>query len=166
MLRHNKKGSAVDVIFVAVVLLVFAMVTLLGFTITSKFDDKIQDIAFIPQEAKDSTDTLKGHYTGIMDNVILLLLGVLVISSFILAYLVKLHPIFLPFYILVFFFIVVFAGVLSNIYQEMAESPQLSPYADQLTFTTQLLYFLPFVVAIIGILVMVATYKLGDSMGG
>ena len=159
---YNKKASATDVIFIAVVMLVFAMFALLGFTIVSKFDAQLDERTDIPQRALDSTETMKNHYTGVMDNVILLLLILLVMSSFVLASLVKISPIFIPFYFLALIFIIIFAGVLSNIYQEMAGNDELGVYADKLTFTTQILFYLPFIVGIIGFIVMVATYKLGD----
>ena len=162
-LGTNKKGSALDLILIAAGLLVFAMVSLIGYKIVSEFETQIAAQPLMPTEAIASTAEMKGHFTGVVDNSILFLVMGLAIGSFILASMVRIHPIFIPLYIILLVFIIFFCGIYSNIYQGMAETAQLSTEAAELTTITHVLTYLPLIVGIIGIILMIVMYKLWSN---
>lgn len=163
--KLNKKGSLQDLIILGVVFLTFAISILLGFRIMSDLQDKTQDIPLIANnlEATQSTATLVGSFTGVFDNAFLFLVIGASIASLVLASLVRVHPIFIPFFILGLVFVVFLSGIASNIYQEMAANTELVDYADQLTFVSLIMGKLPFFVGIIGTVLMVVTYKLWQN---
>ena len=71
-LMKNKKGSLIDMIFIAVGLVVFAVAVLISFKVVSEFNTNIQANADIPTEAKTAVNTLEGHYSGVLDKTFLL----------------------------------------------------------------------------------------------
>lgn len=164
-LRRNKRGSIQDVMFVAVAMLFFSMVLLIGFKITSSFNDELQSSPAIAQfdtdsRARDSSTSLLGFYPGIIDDSFLFLTIGLSMIALIFAALVRVHPIFIPFFFIALLIVIFLSGVFSNIYQEMAGNPNLATEAAQLTFTSLIMEFLPFIVGIIGIILMVVMYKM------
>jgi len=164
MLRKlNKKGSIQDMVFIGVVLLFLAMIVLFGFKIVSEFNDKVQTMPGMPESAKASTTSLLSNYSGTIDNTFLLLTIGLAIGALILASLVRVHPIFIPFFWISLIFVIFICGILSNIYQETAAAEQLAPLADQLTFISHILEYLPLIVGVIGHILMAVLYKLWSN---
>lgn len=156
----NKKASLQDIALIAAVLLFFGMIVLFAFKITGAFNDKVQAMTDMPAKAKTASQTLTNHYSGAMDYGFLLLAIGLGIATLILAALVRIHPVFIPLYFIGLLFVIILCGVFSNIYQEMAGDSNLITYADQLTFTSHILNYLPLVVGVFGILLMIVMYKL------
>ena len=161
--KLNKKGSLPDIIFIGVVLTVVAISILFGFKIISEFKTNIDTNDNIPTEAKTAVTSLQGNYSGVLDNTFLILLIGMMIAALILASLVRVHPIFIPFFWIALLFVIFICGVLSNIYQEMAATTQLSAQADQLTFITNILEYLPLIVGIFGHVLMIIMYKLWQN---
>jgi len=161
--KMGKKGSLIDLIFIAIGLLLFAVVTLVAFKITSEFNDHIQTNDAIPAVAKDSTSTLVGHYSGTLDKSFLFLCIGMAMATFVLASLVRIHPIFIPFFIIALLFVIFFAGIFSNLYQEMAATPELAAQAEQLVFISHILTYLPFIVGILGTILCIVMYKLWNN---
>lgn len=158
----NKKGSLQDIFFIGIVLLVFSVSILISFVMVSNFNDKIQDLEIVqdsPVVGAASAQILT-NFTGSLDNGFLLLTIGLSIGALILASLVRIHPIFIVFFIIALVFVIFFSAIVSNIYQAMAVHPQLSEFAGQLTFVTLIMNFLPLFIGIIGTLLMVVSYKL------
>lgn len=155
----NKKGSIVDLVLIGVGLLVFGIAVLLSFKIVNSFNTEVQTNADIPAEAKTSTTQFAGHYSGIIDNSFLFLVIGLAIGAFILAAMVRIHPIFIPIFFIALLFIIFMCGVFSNIYQEMAATTELASEANQLIFISYILEYLPFIVGLLGIVLMIVMYK-------
>lgn len=144
-------------------IVVLSVVVLLGFTIASFFDEQIQANDLIPSDAKNTSTELISHYPGIIDNIFLFFVVMLAIAVIALAALVRVHPVFLIFFIIALFILILLSAVLSNIYQEMAANSTLITFADQLTFFSLILNALPFIVAVIGVTVMIILYKVGGG---
>ncbi len=157
--RLHKKGSLQDLILFGVILLFFGMVLLIGFKITSEINNQLQASDFITADGKDAANTLTNYYPTVLDNSFLFLAIGMSIVTLILASLVRIHPIFIPFFIIGLIIVIFVSGIFSNIYQEMAANTELTALADQLTFTSKILTFLPFIVGIIGTLLMIVLYK-------
>jgi len=161
----NKKGSIQDLIFVGVILLFASMVILIGFKVSSEFNTQIQDSPIIDEfdvgsNAQVASASLVSNYSGVIDNTFLLLAIGISIITLVLAALVRVHPMFIPFFLLGLLIVIFMSGVFSNIYQEMAADPNLSAQADQLTFISYIMEYLPFIIGIFGFLLMAVTYKL------
>lgn len=159
----RKKGSIQDILYVGMVILFLGFLLLIGFTIMSNVNDQVQSNSAIDALGKTASSDLTSDYTGIMDNMMLVLIVGLGIGAIVLASLVRVHPIFLVLFIIMLIVIIFFSAIFSNIYQTAAENPALTAYADQLTFTSLILEFLPFIVGIFGFIVMIVLYKVGQG---
>lgn len=155
----NKKGSILDLIFIGVFLLIFAVGTLLVFYVSDTINDKLQSMDEINDRAKGSYATINGLYSGVIDNSFLFLTVGLSIVSIILASLVRFHPVFFVFFIIALAIIIFISIVFSNIYLEMANVPELQATADKLVFTTNIMWLLPWIVGIIGTMLSIIMYK-------
>ena len=159
---NGKRGSLADLPLVAGLLLGFALIVVLGFKFMAELDDNLQSQPddLVTSDAKTASTSLRNHYTGIIDNSFLFFTVFLAIATLVLAALVRIHPIFIPFFMIGLVIVIFLSGVVSNIYQEAAANGEISAQADQLTFITTIMNILPFIVGIIGILLMIVQYKL------
>lgn len=144
-------------------MLFFGVVVLISFKIVTEFNTNIQANADIPANAKTATTSLLGYFPGVIDHMFLFLTIGLALVSLALAALVRVHPIFLPFFLIALGFVIFFSGLFSNIYQTMAANAVLSTEAAQLTFISHILEYLPIIVGVFGTILMVVLYKLGDG---
>ena len=158
-LIKNKKGSVLDLILIGSICLAFAFFILIGFKISTEINTQIQSMDVIPAEGKLAANNLVGNYTTSIDYGFLFFIVGLSIVVLILAALVRIHPIFIVFYIIGLVFVIFFAGIFSNIYQEMADSTEFVALSNQLLFVDKIMTFLPWFVAVVGTLLCIITYK-------
>lgn len=156
---YSKKGSVLDMLWIGIGITMFAASLLFGYKIYNEFNTQIQGNPDYVAGQNIST-AVGSHYTGTMDNMFMFLTIALCIGSLILAALVRVHPIFIPIFIIVMILVIFFAGILSNIYTEMAETPNLSTEANALTKTSFIMTRLPLIIGIIGFVLMMVMYKL------
>jgi len=162
-IRNSKKGSLIDMVFIVIGLLVFTTSVLMGAKIAGEWSDKVALMPGMPAEAVASSAAMSAHYSGVVDHTFLLLTIGLAMGAFVLASLVRVHPIFLPFFLIALVFVIFFAGVFSNVYQGMAENAALSSTADELVFISNIMTFLPFIVGILGSVLAVVMFKLWSN---
>jgi len=156
----NKKGSIQDIIFVGIMLLVLAISTLFGFLFVSNINDQFQANDIVTASGKTASQSLTNNFPGVIDNSFLLLAIGMALAVLILAALVRVHPIFIPLFLIGLIFIIFFSGVFSNIYQGIAANPNMVAYSSQLTFTTTILTYLPLLTGVFGMLLMIVMYKM------
>jgi len=158
--RKNKKGSLADISMIGVVLLFLSILLLVGFKVTSELNDRFQASPIPDAKGKASSAQLTDYYPGVIDNTFLFFAVGLAMVTLMLAAMVRVHPIFIPFFFIGLIVLIFLTGIFSNIYQEMAADSNLAGYAAELTFTTTLMENLPLIVGVFGILLMIVMYKL------
>jgi len=159
----NKKGSILDLVYIGMILVFFSVVILIGLKIATSFNDNIQANADIDTTTKAQTDSVTAKMTYTMDNTFLYLTILMCIVMLILAAMVAVHPIFIVIYFVTWIFTIFLAGVFSNIYQTMATNSELSTLANDLPFILGIMTYLPLIIGIIGIVLMVVMYKVGNQ---
>jgi len=159
MVNTGKKGSILDLGLIIGIALFLSIIILMGYTFMSKINSKVLSMDVMTPEAKNASVKLTNEYTTSIDNSFLVIFVLLNIGMLILAMLVRVHPIFIPIFIIALLFIILLAGILSNVYTEMASNPELIAYANDLTMTTSVMTYLPFITGIFGIVLMVVMYK-------
>ena len=98
----NKKGSLLDVILIGAVLLVFSFLSIFGYYFSSQFSRAIGNYT---GNSSDTTQAVTNAYQiteifpTVFDNMFLFFAIFLSIGSLILASLVRVHPIYLVFFI-------------------------------------------------------------------
>ena len=158
-IKQNKKGSVQDLLLVGVSLFVLSLVILICFRISTSLNTEFQASDQIDSHGKAAHQQITNMYPGIIDNSFIFVTVMLSISALILAALVRIHPIFLPIYIIAWLFVIFLCAVFSNAYQEMAASPDFAALAAQMTFMNQVMTTLPFIIGIVGALLAIVMYK-------
>jgi len=163
-IRRNKKGSLLDIIFIAMAITFFSIVVLIGLKIATEFETNIDtnDI-FAAGEAREQVELTRVKYTNTIDNMFLFLMIFLAIAVLVLAALVRIHPMFIPFYFIGWIITIFLSGIFSNIYQGMVTNTTLSSVATQLTFMDGVMRAIPIIVGIFGMMLMVVQYKLWQA---
>ena len=163
-LKLNKKGSLLDIVFIALALTFFSIVVLVGLKIATEFEDNIDaNPLFAAGEARTHVESTRVKYTNTIDNTFLFLLIFMAIATIALAALVRVHPIFIPFYFIGWVIIIFLSGIFSNIYQAMAADTNLVAIANELTFISNIMIALPIIVGVFGTLLMAIQYKLWSA---
>jgi len=163
-LRKGKKGSIQDLVLVMSILLTISIVTLIAFKVSDSLNEQISTDASIAKydingDARQSMSRINALYPNVIDNSFLFLTVGLAMVALVLASLVRIHPIFFIFFLFILVIIIFMCGVFSNIYQGMAEQPELVDLAASLIFTTNIMRFLPFIVGTIGMVLSIVMYK-------
>lgn len=163
--KLGKRGSLQDIVMIAVTLFAIALIGLIAFKVSDSINTEIQSSADIPTEGKTAMNTITNYYPGVIDNSYMLLVFVLAISTLITASLVRIHPVFIIFFIIGLLTIIFVCGALSQTYSEIASHPELSSLANNLTFITYTMRFLPIIIGVIGTLLAIIMFKANRSEG-
>lgn len=156
----NRKGSIVDLIYMGLVLLIFSIIVLIGLNVGQSFQTQIKTMAILDSDGQAAVDQTVAGYAHTIDFSFLFLAIFIGLVTLILAAMVRVHPIFIIFFIIGWIFTVFLCGIFSNVYQSMAGQSQLIDTANQLVLITKIMEYLPLIVGIFGIILMVVMYKL------
>ena len=159
MKRMNKKGSIVDLVFMAIVLFFFAMVVLVGLKIGSAVKDNIVSMTGLDATGTAAVESSVTNYKYTINGAFMFLMIFMVVATLALAALVRVHPIFIPFFFIGWIFIIFLCGIFSNVYTSMAEDANFVSTASDLGIITGILRFLPLIIGVIGIILMTVMYK-------
>ena len=165
-LIKNKKGSMEDVIFITIIISIFAIFVLVVAYVMPQITDKIRDSPIgdnaASASALDYSDTLSAKL-----NVVFLIVFVgLLMGMLVSAFLIEAHPIFIPIFI-IFLGFAVFAGVImSNVYEKFAENSELAATALQNTYVGAVLDNYVLVIIVVGVLSMILTFGKSRLFGG
>jgi len=158
-IKRNKKGSVQDLLYVGITLFAFAMVILICFRISTSLNTEFQASDYVDAKGKAAHQQITNMYPGIIDNSFIFVTIILSIGALIMAALVRVHPIFLPIYLIAWIFVIFMCSIFSNAYQEMATNPDMAALAAQMTFMNQVMTTLPFIIGIVGALLAIVMYK-------
>ena len=140
MRRLNKKASAVDLFFVAIALVFLSVSILIGTKIATKFHEGISENPTFQNDAPNAiayTNDAINNYTFSVNSGFLFLTVFFVIATLTLAALVRIHPIFIP------IFIIALMESTGSMYGMMHN----------------IMVGLPFIVGVLGIILMIVMYK-------
>lgn len=158
-LRANKKGSIQDLVYIFVSLVSIAILILIVFKVSNEMNIKFQASSDINARGKSAFNSINNMYSGVLDNSFLILAFGLGIVALVFAMMVRVHPVFLVFFVIILAIIIFVCGVFSNLYQKMANDPELVSVAVQLTFIDNIMTYLPFIIGVFGFLLAIVMYK-------
>lgn len=159
----SKKGSVLDILWMAIIMLSFAMVVLICFKVYDALDDEFQVHPDIGATERSMSRQVRSIFPGVLDNSFLFLnIGLALVALF-MATMVRFHPVFFVMFILVLAFIIFFAAIFANIYDEIATDPELVDLADELTFINLIMVNLPIIVGVLGTLISIVMYKVRSA---
>jgi len=163
-LRKNKKASLMDILFIAFIGTIFAIVALLGLKIATSINDEINERTDIfNTQAIEQTNSVVVKYENAIDSGFLVLTIGLGLFALILAALVRVHPIFIPLYFIGWIAVIFMSGIFSNIYQGISDQSVIAGTTASLTFIDTIMVAIPLIVGIFGILLMIVQYKIWSA---
>lgn len=161
----NKKGSVIDILYIILVLFGLSIVLLVGFkmysNITNDLAAQYPDVASATL-AQSSLQQMFLNY----DKLLMFIFVMGIIGTVILAFFLDSHPVFTIIAVIVLILFTLFAGVLSNLYEDIEQSPSLQNEVAQYPITSFFWLHLPKFTVLSIVVVIVVTFAKGRSQGG
>jgi len=155
-LRNNKKGNMIlDGSLVLVVLFVFALILIYGFSLFNEINDEMQSEEDLSDMSKDLMTEKVAEYPSLFDGLYAVVIIVLWATVMIASFFIDAHPIFWIFTVLLSIFLIIGAGMLSNIFEETMTDVAFASYTTSFPITyytaTHLVEFIIAIVLSIGL---------------
>ena len=158
-MARNKKGSIQDIAYFIGMIIAISILFLFGYKMMSALNDGFQASDQITDDGKVAFERINSLYPGVMDNSILIVAAVLMIGTLGLAMMIRVHPIFIIFFMIFLIALVIVAAVCSNVYLGMANTEGMTEFAEGMPIMTFVVGYLPWIVAIFGIILAIFMYK-------
>ena len=166
----GKKGTVLDMFFIMIIMLVFAMFILMSTFIWSEISPMFLDAFAGSTEAGNVTQQVSTSYQT-FDYMFLFLFFMLNMTPVLIAVLVRHHPIFLVINIIVLLIFMYLAPLMSNVMREFWLAPEFAQFAvgggGFVTFNTmtRVFQYLPYISMGISVILMVVMF-VKDPMSG
>jgi len=132
-LRNDKRGSLVDMVFIAVMIFAFAIVCITGYAILQKYNEQVSAEDTMSELGKNMTLDAQNNYGNIFDGIMIFVVVGLAVALIVSVMVIKTHPSFLW----VSLFLLIIFGVLFFVMQETwKEISEEDLYATQTNATT------------------------------
>jgi hypothetical protein len=158
MLRSKKGSSFFDVFFIGIVFLILAVTVVVGYHILSEFNDNVQASGDFNAEAKAVSASNKTNFLEVFDKFFLVGIIGLGIGLIVGATLLNTHPSFFLGAIVLLGFLVFFAGVMSNTYEDFANDPTITDASDDFIILPWVFDNYPKILVVIGIFMLVGLF--------
>lgn len=156
---NKKKGNAVlDTLTILVIIVTFAMISIMGMKIFSDVDTEIQTNNEMGTEAKNISGDLYDKYPRLLDNMILFAFVLLVAFTIISVFMLDTHPIFFILTVIMLLSVFIVAMLLGNSYNDVMQEDDFSPYANQFTYTTWLMTHILQLMIAVGFIVAITLF--------
>ena len=153
----NKKGDIADFMYIMVFLLVLAMSMLICYKVINAWNSNIG--GFADSYGIQASNEIEDMMPSTIDNSYLLLVIGLCIITLILASMTYFHPVFFVLFIIFVPIIILIGGILSTIYQTMADTPEFIYLSDKLMYTSLIMKYLPIIIGVFGFILAIIMYK-------
>jgi len=150
----NKKGSISDMIFLIILLVVVATITVVSWKMYKAVDDNLQSSNQISAEGKAISTSLRGRFTAVNDNIFLIVMVGMLIAVVAGAWFIAVHPALFWVSIPIIVFIVFLGSIYGNVFQNIVTSGFSGEIADfpiMQFVMNNFVYFITFFVLIIAI---------------
>jgi hypothetical protein len=164
----NKRGSISDIAFLIIFLIGFAIFILVAGYVVPQITGALDDSPIGNNSASHSALSFTESLAGRFDNILLIMFVGIVIGVFITSFMIESNPIFVPIYILLLGFLVLFAVIMENVYEAFNTGVLASTYATH-TMTNYLLTHLVYITIAVGCLSMILIFarpRIFSGMGG
>jgi hypothetical protein len=159
-IKHNKKGSLEDLPYILTVIFFFAVVVLIGVYFLGKLNTQIQASSGFNPDSKALVSNIDHKVATTQNNIFIFFAVTIGMVAIILASTVRIHPIFLLFFILGLIVLLIVVGALSQGYQQLTAGPLGDgDGAGRLPFIVAIMNHLPLLIAVIATFMMIIMYR-------
>ena len=162
---QSKKGFIGDLMTITFFMFIIAIFILVAYLVMSNVNDAFQatDDDQITPRGKTIMQTQTTNFTTTWDSFFGFMLVAASIAAVISAFLIDVHPVFLPLSILVIAIFIGVGAIISNAYYEIESDDAFSVFAEDFTIMHYIMNHLPYYIAIQGFLISIALYAKSRS---
>lgn len=164
---ENKKG-VFDIIYLLVILFGVALIGLFVFYLADQFSEGYQDMSEIQETtyAKSFVDSWRASLPYILDGLVFFFFLGMVVSLLIAAVRTNFSPLVIGLFIVLFLLTILIASGLVNMYRGIADSDDISDFADQLTFTNIMFSrYTPLIIMVLSTVILIVMWgKSGNQI--
>jgi hypothetical protein len=165
MKSWGKRGQGFEnMVMLVIVVTVFAFVLLFAIAIFGTINDNLHVSQLLPASSLDVMQRTFNVYHSTVDGMSMFILIGMSIGLIIGAALMLVHPIFVVFYIIGLLFLTFTSAILSNLFQEMTATAELSGAAALMPVTSVIMGWLPVFVFIFGVVVGAVGFKIRSTI--
>jgi len=159
------KGSMVDMIYIVVIIFIFAVSIILSYFVLTEFGTQLNATGNMFNTTV-AMEIVSGGQAGLrtFDYVFFIITMFLGIGVIILGFNVGSHPIFFVVTLILLVVCLMLGAILSNIFQEIISTSLLTPTANLMTNVTLVMQNLPVIILSISVVLIIVIYS--RSRGG
>ena len=165
-MKMNKKGAIEDVVLIAILLFVTAIVFLFAFflqdTIASNISPAFENIT---ANSSIGITAVTGIFHNTLNYVYLAAFMALLIALCITAFMTPTHPIFYVFSVIIFIALMIVSVIMSNVYESVSGITELATAKATLTIPDYIMGHLPLISIAIGVLLAVILFSRSQQGG-
>lgn len=169
--RRNKQSKCMkkditEIFFATLILFVFAIMSLISYNILANFNNVVQDNDLLGDVGSDIVSQHTTKFPATFDNAFAFIfvgLGLILVIS---AFMVRNHPIFFVFIMIVFALFIIVNAVLANVYEDFASQSDLAELRDEFPIQEYIMGLFPFFIFFLSLVVAIIQYSKDYSRGG
>jgi hypothetical protein len=147
-----------DSLLIVIVLIAFAMFTIVGYRVFNDLNDDIQADPDLSNQTKTVVENAHTAYPNTMDNGFLIILGLFWILTIVASVMIDSHPMFLVISIILFILVLGLGMMLSNSFQEFASDSEYSGFDASFPITFWVISHLLHVLLVYGATILIAMF--------
>jgi hypothetical protein len=126
-MKKNKKGNVIfDTLIVIIVLIVFSLVSILGYKIYNDFNADLQADADINEYAKNMSAEMNTRFPSIFDGAFVFLFILLWVFIIVSSFMIDTHPIFFVCTAVISVFIIIVAASMANAWNDVTQDEEFA----------------------------------------
>jgi hypothetical protein len=154
----NKKGFVQDMIFLAVIMLVFAITAIFGSHVFNEVNDGLQASDSMDNNSKDLIQENVDRYSGVWDGLFLALVIIIGISVVVAVSLLPTHPLFFFAGVIIAAFALIGIAIMGNAYDDVSQETVIADDVAGLPVINWLMSHIVEVLAVIIIIGLIVMY--------
>jgi hypothetical protein len=158
-MKRNKKGNVIfDTLLIIVVLIVFSLVSILGYKIYSDFNTDLQADEDMNEYAKNMSADMNTRFPSIFDGAFVFLFILLWVFVIISSFMIDTHPIFFVCTAIISVFIIIIAASMANAWNDVTSDEEFASLLVDFPFTVYIIQHYVMYVVILMFTAMVALF--------
>jgi hypothetical protein len=134
--NRKKKGNAViEGVTVIIVITVFSMLSIIGYTIFGEVNSDIVADTGMSTEAQDVSNNLYQNYDSLFDNLFMLMFVLFVVFTLVSAFVIDSHPIFFIVSLVLLMGVLLSAPLIANVYDDVMSDSTMVASANAFTYS-------------------------------
>lgn len=156
----NKKSQIFDLIYLAFVLFMIAVVGLTVYKVIEAWNDETSGI--IDEENRAYTQTFEDRLPDYLQQIFIVVLFGVSIVSLVSAFLVNSHPIFYGFFMVLLGFLSWFNAMYANLWYSFSSDAAFGTLANSLPIINTIIRYYPLVLFVLGLIIGITMMAKGE----